>query len=141
MNQTPYFVSKSCQTWTGWNPYDRGNPVRSDKRYEVKYICDYLDFSFWGWNHSCQINQVIIFSKKTLEVGYLGYYPGGYCVSLYVDPEFRRMGLGTKLLEVVPQVKVFREEVGSFNKKVDKQDPLHSTEYLLEWYSKRKVLR
>lgn len=141
MINRPYFVKKQDQTWTGWNPYDSENKVRTGDNYEVNFAENYLDFSFWKWYSHKEICQIIIFSQIEKEIGYIGYYSDGYCVNLYVDPQFRNQGLGSKLIQLVPNLKVFQEEVGSFNKKADKKDPLHSTEYLLEWYSKRKVLR
>lgn len=137
----PYFVEKQDQTWTGWNPYDSGNKVRAGDSYKVNFLDNYLDFSFWRWYSHREVCQIIIFSQIEKEIGYIGYYSDGFCTNLYVDPQFRNQGLGSKLIQLVPNLKVFQEEVGSFNKKINKQDPLHSREYLLEWYSKRKVLR
>jgi hypothetical protein len=137
----PYFVEKQLQTWTGWNPYDEANPVRRSSKCGVNFLENFQDFSFWKWDSPKELCQIIIFNQEKEEVGYIGYYPDGFCVSIYVDPKFRCRGFGSKLISLVPNLKVFQEDVGSFNKKANKQDPLHSREYLLEWYSKKGVLR
>jgi GNAT superfamily N-acetyltransferase len=137
----PYFVKNS--RWTGWNPYSKDHPYLQNKeKLTQKHLCDYGDFSLWVWDYVGKSSMVVAYHPSEVEVGYVGYYPEGYCISVYVDPDFRNRGLGKTLIQKVPvPLIVFDYEVGPFNKRVDRSDPLVDADFLLSWYDKLGVLR